>query len=123
MILSYVDIGDHERHTVTARVTTEHSASSYGQPVIVLESDGEALDINSWLLLNYRIEQASPAELEQLKRVLIVDPRIIAAQLGARGGSATSERKTAANRRKANLPPKPGRKPRGRPAATGKEQK
>lgn len=30
-------------------------------------------------------------------------------------GSARSERKTAANRAKANLPPKPGKRPRGRP--------
>ncbi len=30
-------------------------------------------------------------------------------------GSARSARKTAANRAKANLPPKPGKRPRGRP--------
>ena len=116
MKLSYTDIlGDHKRHTVNAKVTTNHSASSYGHPVIVLESDNEALDLTSWMLLNYQIAEATPDEMELLKRVLIVDPRFVAAELGRKGGSATSAAKTAANRAKAKLPPKPGRKPRGRP--------
>ncbi|GIV86611.1 MAG: hypothetical protein KatS3mg054_0640 [Chloroflexus sp.] len=38
-----------------------------------------------------------------------------ASALGRLGGSARSEAKTAANRAKANLPPKPGKRPRGRP--------
>ena len=36
-------------------------------------------------------------------------------QAAATLGSARSARKTAANRAKANLPPKPGKRPRGRP--------
>lgn len=35
-------------------------------------------------------------------------------------GSARSERKTVANRAKANLPPRPGKRPRGRPRKTQK---
>lgn len=35
--------------------------------------------------------------------------------LGKLGGKATSEAKAAAARANASLPPKPGRKPRGRP--------
>jgi hypothetical protein len=31
MILSYHDLGDLKRHRVKARVTTDHSASSYGK--------------------------------------------------------------------------------------------
>lgn len=112
MKLSYVDVlGDGERHEVAATITTNHSASSYGQPVIVLESDGEALDITSWILLNYQIVEATPEELELLKRVLIVDPRFAAASLG----SIRSEGKAAASRANASKPPKPGKNPRGRP--------
>lgn len=110
MKLAYTDlIGDNQRHEVRATVTTDHPASSYGQPVIVLESDGQALDINSWILLNYQILEATPEEMELLKRVLIVDPSIIAAHLGRMGGSVTSERKaksSAANGRLGGRPRK-----------------
>lgn len=112
MKLSYIDIlGDGERHEVSATVTTDHPASSYGQPVIVLETDGESLDFTSWVLLNYQIVEATPKEFELLKRVLIVDPRFAAAALG----SIKSERKTEANRAKSNLPPREGKQKRGRP--------
>ena len=36
------------RKTVKASITTGHSMSSYGQPVIVLE-DGGAIDLMSWV--------------------------------------------------------------------------
>lgn len=99
MILSYHDIlDDGERHQINATITTDHAASSYGQPVIVLESDGEALDITSWILLNYQIVEATPEEMELLKRVLILDPHITAAYMGHKGGSSTSARKNAAAR-------------------------
>lgn len=97
MKLSYMDIlGDQKRHTVTATVTTNHPDSSYGQPVIILESDHKALDITSWILLNYQIVEATPEEMELLKRVLIVDPRFTAAALGSRGGSANTPAQNAA---------------------------
>lgn len=116
MKLSYVDVlGDGCRHTISAEVTTDHAASSYGQPVIVLESDGEALDLTSWVLLNYQVVEATPEEMDLLKRVLIVDPRFAAAELGRKGGSVTSKRKAAASRANASKPPKPGSRPRGRP--------
>lgn len=69
MILSYIDLLG-ERHEVAARVTTNHPASSYGQPVIVLDSDGDALDLTSWILLNYQVAEATPVELEMLENVL-----------------------------------------------------
>lgn len=70
MKLSYVDLlGDGQRHQVTATVTTDHPASSYGQPVIVLDADREVLDLNSWILLNYTILEASEQEMELLKSV------------------------------------------------------
>lgn len=67
MKLSYSDVGDGQRHEATATVTTAHSASSYGQPVIVLE-DGGALDAASWALLNYQIVEVSGDELALLQR-------------------------------------------------------
>src|SRR4030067_768750 len=92
MKLSYMDIlGDKKRHIVKAKVTTDHPESSYGHPVIVLESDNKALDITSWVLLDYKIVEATPKEGELLERVLIVDPRFHAAVLGRKGGSVTSE--------------------------------
>ena len=70
MKLSYVDLlGDRERHEVTATVTTDHPASSYGIPVVVL-ADGEALDVQSWLILLYLVERATPEELEALRLAL-----------------------------------------------------
>lgn len=70
MKLSYTDVlGDRQRHEVDATVTTNHSASSYGIPVIVLP-DGEALSIASWMLMSYQVEQATPQEFEMLSRAL-----------------------------------------------------
>jgi hypothetical protein len=74
---------------VGGRLTTDHPASSYGQPVFV-DSNNQAID---WLnIVNVQTTEAS-----------------------SKGGQATSPAKTAANRAKANLPPKLGKKPRGRP--------
>ena len=45
-------------------ITTEHSASSHGRPVLVNEI-GDALDPMSWAF--HRIVSATPEEIEQLK--------------------------------------------------------
>jgi len=111
MKLSYMDItGDQKRHTVTAKITTDHPDSSYGQPIIVLDTDNKALDITSWILLNYQIVKATPEELELLKRVLIVDPRFAAAELGRKGGLATSEAKKKSSRDNGKLGGRPKKK-------------
>lgn len=69
MILSYTDIlGDRKTHRIKATVTTDHPASHYGIPVIVLE-DGNSLDLQSWVLLNYQVIRASKREQELLVRV------------------------------------------------------
>jgi len=70
MILSYCNdiLGDGRRDRVRAEVTTNHPASSYGQPVIVLE-DGGALDLASWVLCQYKVEDATEEERQQLLRV------------------------------------------------------
>jgi len=64
MILSYQDsLFDRasERIEIEAEITTQHSASSYGQPVIVLP-DGGALDLFSWVAMDYRVIEASEEE-------------------------------------------------------------
>lgn len=70
MILSYKNqlSGDGKRKEIKARITTNHSASSYGQPVIVLE-DGEALDLISWVFCSYQIVSATKKERELLARI------------------------------------------------------
>lgn len=116
MILSYVDIlSDGERHKIKATITTEHSLSSYGQPVLLL-GDGQPLNAESWFLMAYQVVKASPEEFELLKKwvsllafLLEVDESTAARSLG----KAKSDKKTLANRAKANLPPKEGKKPRG----------
>ena len=57
------------RTTVQVTLTTEHSASSYGQPMLVLP-DGEALDLVSWVACGYRVEQATEQERTELSRLL-----------------------------------------------------
>lgn len=59
---------DSKRRKVKIRITTEHSASSYGQPVLVLP-DGGALDMISWLGCDYRIEHATKTERAQLAKL------------------------------------------------------
>jgi hypothetical protein len=55
MILEYVDLfGEGEKKRVKAEITTEHSSSSYGLPVLVLDGGG-VIDANSWVMLGYRI--------------------------------------------------------------------
>jgi len=57
-----------KRKTVKATIITEHSASSYGQPVIVLQ-DGDAIDLMSWVGCGYRVERASEKEKAALARM------------------------------------------------------
>ena len=68
MTLSYVvdPFGESdEREMVEAHLTTDHSASSYGQPVVVLP-DGGALDLMSWVGCGYQIEEATDEERAQV---------------------------------------------------------
>ncbi len=70
MRLSYVDLlGDGERHEIDATITTAHSASSHGQPVVLLP-DGGLINLSSWVLLNYKVVEASSAELPLLQKFL-----------------------------------------------------
>lgn len=77
MTLSYkVDPfgSENKRATVKARITTEHSASSYGQPVIVLP-DGGALDLMSWVVCGYRVETATTKEHVAINKIFAADGR------------------------------------------------
>ncbi|CAI4032406.1 hypothetical protein DNFV4_02836 [Nitrospira tepida] len=57
------------RKRVTVTLSTEHSQSSYGQPVMVLP-DGGVLDLMSWVGCGYRIERATAKEREAVARIL-----------------------------------------------------
>jgi hypothetical protein len=109
MKISYVDIlGDRRRHTVTAEVTTDHPASSYGIPVVVLP-DGEALSIQSWILLGYQVKEATPDELAALRRALApyTEPAVSARALRA----IPSERRAQASRENGKKGGRPRKKP------------
>ena len=76
MILSYRDLfGDGGRKRIRAKITTEHPASSYGIPVIVLP-DGDALDYGSAAILGYQVERATPKEIELLAKWRLAMPPI-----------------------------------------------
>lgn len=103
MILQYVDIfADGEVKKITADITTEHSASSYGQPVVVLPG-GEALNAESWVLLNYQVVKATKTEAKMMERWLknlyaVMGMQNAASEIGRKGGQAKSERKAASSR-------------------------
>ena len=65
------NLGEKKQHRIKAKVTIEHSSSSYGQPVIVLE-DGGALDLFSWMSLGYQVVRASKKELAWLTQIGLV---------------------------------------------------
>jgi len=70
MTLVYTDLlGDSKTHRVKATITTDHPASSYNQPVIVLE-DGSGLNWESLMLLQYRVIKATRKEIELLNRII-----------------------------------------------------
>ncbi len=111
MRLSYTDLlGDKQRHEIDATISTEHSASSYGIPVIVLP-DGEALSIASWMMLRYEVVDATKEELAGLLKVLqpytmpTQDTSAAAAVMGSRS-SASKTAAARANGRKGGRPRK-----------------
>lgn len=66
MTLSYHELMSDKRKKIRAKITTDHPASSYNLPVIVLP-DGGALDFGSAILLDYQVEKATQKELELLQ--------------------------------------------------------
>ncbi len=63
MMLSYRDLFDREkgRQKIKAQITTWHQQAAAGQPVIVLE-DGGALDLMSWVTMDYEFERYTKEE-------------------------------------------------------------
>lgn len=53
---------DGVRRVATVQITTDHSASSYSQPVVVGE-DGEAVDVFSLQSLDYRLVEGQSSEV------------------------------------------------------------
>jgi hypothetical protein len=74
MILSYRDLfHESKRRTrIKAELTTEHPASSCGQPVIVLD-DGGLIDLLSWVSLDYCVVCANKKESQELARMGLLD--------------------------------------------------
>ena len=70
MILSYLDIFEPsaKRTRVKATVTTDHSVSSYGQPVIGFE-DGEELNLIFWVAMGYQVVEATEQERVGLRKI------------------------------------------------------
>ena len=69
MVLSYKDTD--AKRWIRAKITTKHSASSNGQPVVVLEN-GEALDLMLWAAMGYKVEKAKDKEKEELHRMGLI---------------------------------------------------
>jgi len=70
MILQYTDIFDNGKtHKIKGKLTTEHSTSSYGIPVIVLP-DGGVLGTESWVLLGYKVVSITKKEVPLMERWL-----------------------------------------------------
>ena len=99
MILSYMALLATERTRVKATITKDHPASHYGAPVVVLP-DGDALDYQSAILLDYHVESATEDELRLLEewRRWMPPLDLSAAALGRKGGAVKSERKASAAR-------------------------
>ena len=68
MKISYIPFNQKRRKTSKATITCEHSASSYGIPVIVLE-DGSVIDGFGWALSGCKVVSATPQELAALQRI------------------------------------------------------
>jgi len=70
MILQYTDIFDGGKtRKIKGEITTEHSASSYGMPVIVLP-DGGVLSGESWVMLGYKVVSLTQKEAPMMERWL-----------------------------------------------------
>lgn len=103
MILQYTDIfAGGKSRKIKGELTTEHCASSYGLPVIVLP-DGGVISAESWVMLGYQVVSLSQKEAPMMERWLknlyaVMGVSTAGAELGRKGGSVKSDRKSAASR-------------------------
>ena len=111
MKLEYTDIfGGGKRKKITATITTEHPASSYGQPVVVLQ-DGTLLDCQSWELMGYCLVSCTRAEAPLMaKWILALYAMASRSEFGRRGGKVSTKAKSQAAKQRLNLGLAEGRK-------------
>ena len=111
MILQYTDIfSGGKRKKITATITTEHPASHYGHPVIVLDN-GQDLDAQSWALMGYRLISCTKREAPLMaKWTLTMYAMLGASAMGKKGGQASTPAKSQAAKRRPNLGLAEGRK-------------
>ena len=69
MILTFRDQETKFYRKVAASITTNHTESGYGQPVIVL-STGEVVDTLFWHLREYQVVEATIQEHHLLSEIL-----------------------------------------------------
>ena len=69
MILTFRDPETKFYRKVAASITTNHTESGYGQPVIML-STGEVVDTLSWHLREYQVVEATIQEHHLLSEIL-----------------------------------------------------
>jgi hypothetical protein len=70
MLLQYTDIFDGGKNVkIKGELTTEHCASSYGLPVILLP-DGGVLSAESWVMLGYKILSLTDKEAPLMEKWL-----------------------------------------------------
>lgn len=70
MILQYTDIfKDGKVRKIKGEITTDHCASSYGLPVILLP-DGGVLSAESWVLRGYKVVSLAQKEVSMMERWL-----------------------------------------------------
>lgn len=122
MTLSYQDLMATKRTSIKAEITTDHPASHYSQPVIVLP-DGGCLDYQSAILLNYRIERATEAERELLAKWQRNMPPLDPISTGMRALRAIPSDKRAAASRANGAKGDPESHRRGGRHKTPKQQK
>lgn len=112
MKLQYTDVFDGGKtRKINAEITTEHCASSYGLPVVLLP-DGNLLDAGSWVLLGYKVVSVSPSESPLVERWIKnlyaqVGLSVAASALGKLGGSAISAAKAKSSRANGKLGGRP----------------
>lgn len=69
MIITLKDIYTGKLNRYRVSLTTDHSASHYGQPVMVFRRDGHIVDIFNWLLGTGRVAKfESPEERVQYEK-------------------------------------------------------
>jgi len=68
MKIEVTDVFTNESVELTATMTTDHPASSYGQPVMVVDEWNDCMSHQNWILAGGRIIEATEAERADFAR-------------------------------------------------------